>query len=199
MPGCNSRNQVLAEYLVLWKSCQNFSSEFFKNIWGLISNKIFGYFFFLCARPFCFLITPFTTPLSSALYHLVRTDYRISYQLSAFLIQCIGPFRVARRRKRSPSPFFLTGNQVVTKISFFESGNRDFSSSWCPLTTMIQGVGGDLFRCSIFGGEGGENWKKSVTFVFVLWCYAHILPKVLLHNIKKINFWPRIALFDQQQ
>ena len=133
MPGRNSRNQVLAEYLVLWKSCQNFSSEFFKNIWGLISNKLFGYFFFFSPDHFVFLITPFTTPLSSALYHLVRTDYRISYQLSAFLIQCIGPFRVARRRKRSPSPFFLTGNQVVTKISFFESGNREFSSFWCPL------------------------------------------------------------------
>ena len=74
-------------------------------------------------------------------------------------------------------PFSWRETRLLQKISFskveVKKQRRKFSSSWCPFTTMIQGVGGDLFRCSIFGGEGGENWK-SVTFVFVLWCYAHI-------------------------
>lgn len=141
MPGRNSRNQVFANYLVLWKSCQYFSNKFSKlfvdsafiscftmTLIGITfclngfcnhKQKTIWLFFLLFSRPFCFIDkTVYYTSDKCIVPSLVKADYLISYKLSTFVLQCIGPFRVARRRKRSPSPFFLTGNQVVTKISY---------------------------------------------------------------------------------
>ena len=51
-----------------------------------------------------------------------------------------------------------------------------------------------------FWWRGRRKLKKNVTFVFVLSCYAHIFTiGFVTQYIKKINFWPRMVLFDQQQ
>ena len=166
-----------------------------------ISNKLFGHLinlFLLFSRPFWF-----TPPLTITIF----CWNCISYQWSTFIIQCIGPFRVARRRKRSPSPFFLTGNQVVTKISFskveVKKKKRGLALLDVHLQLWFRALGETSSDAqSLVEREAKTEKKRHFCFCFVVLCayfYHRFCYTIYQENkllAKNGALWPAAIIGD---